>query len=354
MLSDEETREIFRVQAGWCAKLGSEFTAQVLLTVGEVLDRSTLCGRTVFDWPGNPQGTSDALALRLAGALHGLVRAGRLPELAKLYPPHPLPSKIVLTKALRRAIVEADEELCKWLAFAPQTNEVARSSLLYCGMGVIARETGLSLSIFELGASAGLNLLMDCFAYKFGNRELGYKGSGVYLSPLWHGPVPDIKEPHIIERAGCDLNPLNVADPAHRARLLAYIWPDQGERLARTEAAIEIARSVLPRIQSCDGADWVERTFPANVKSKTAQVLFHSIAFQYFPEVAQNRITAHMQKVGAEATPDAPVAWLSFEHFDSLGPTLTLRLWRGDKSDGETRVLAEANNAHVHKVKWLG
>jgi hypothetical protein len=162
------------------------------------------------------------------------------------------------------------------------------------------------------------------------------------------------------------LNPLAVTNPAHRARLLAYIWADQPERLARTEAAIEIALTSPPQLERADAADWVEAMIATPFKIGSAdvnpapgsafpvtRVLFHSIAYQYFPKDVKKRIAAHMEAVGAGATQQAPLAWLAFEQVEGSGPTLTLRLWRGDANDGETRVLAKANSAHVHSVEWL-
>lgn len=64
--------ETIREQAGWCAKLGSPFTARLLEAVGAMLDRSTRTGRTMLDWPGDPAPLADALALRLAGGLHAM------------------------------------------------------------------------------------------------------------------------------------------------------------------------------------------------------------------------------------------------------------------------------------------
>ncbi len=368
MYSEQEIREIFVEQAGWCNKLGSPFTAQLLMAIGEILDRSTRCGAMVFDWSGQPDAKGDALALRIAGALNGIVRAGRSPELAALYPPNPRPLPKKFHDVLVEAFQKFDNEICERLTFAPQTNEVARSAILYPGMGVIAQKSGLPLSLYELGSSAGLNLMMDKFSYQFDSRNIGEENSKVHLSPIWKGPLPKIKKMQVVNRNGCDLNPLNIADAEHRARLLAYVWPDQSDRLARTKAAIKIALTDPPKIKKSDAADWVEDVIrldgtpvggtPVGGTNGTTRVLFHSIAYQYFPEVARKRITDRMEMAGARATLNTPLAWLAFEQVATLGstlvPTLTLRFWKGDKNDGETKILAKANNAHVQEIEWFG
>jgi hypothetical protein len=347
-------RNSFTVQAHWCAKLGSPFTSKLLTGLSKSLDCSTATEKKILNWPGQADAMADALALRLAGALHGLVRVGRLPQLAQYYPPNPEPEADVLTLAAMEAIAEADVEICQWLTHAPQTNEVARSAILYPGMMVIAKETGLPLSIFELGSSAGLNLNLEKFSYRFANDEFGTPGSPLVLSPIWHGTKPNAKEPVIDARCGCDLNPHHVPNPDHRMRLLGYIWPDQTERLARVEAAVEIALDAPAHLDKADAADWVEKLITPSPENGTCRVLFHSIAYQYFPRDAKQRITAHMEAIGAAASPDTPLAWLAFEQLEDHGACLTLRLWRGAEGDGELRVLAKANNAHVQEVEWLG
>lgn len=341
-------RNSFAQQAVWCAKLGSMFTSRLVEGLGLELDRSTVVGQTVLDWAGPPDALGDAVALRLAGALHGLVRRGRLPRLAQMYPPSPLQNTETLTRAALDAIGETDAEIVEWLQFPPQTNEVARSAILYPGLMIVARETRLPLDLFEVGASAGLNLFPDKFCYRVRDMALGQSGSPVVLSPQWSGALPSGPEPEIAGRRGCDRAPLNVADAAHRERLVAYVWPDQPDRIARVEAAIEIARAWPPMIDAADAADWVEDGICENAEAGSARVLFHSIAYQYFPDDTKNRIASRMDAAGQAATPETPLAWLAFEQFQRAGPRLTLRLWPG----GDERVLAVAD-AHGRKIEWL-
>ena len=90
----ETVREGFREQARWCERLGSRFTARLCAVLAETLDPATRLGARLLAWPGDPM--TDALALRLCGGLHALVRAGDAPSLASLYPPTPLPSEDAL------------------------------------------------------------------------------------------------------------------------------------------------------------------------------------------------------------------------------------------------------------------
>ena len=86
-----------------------------------------------------------------------MVRRGRLPALARLYPPHPAPPGEVLWQEVAAALGDAGDELEPWLDRPPQTNEVARAAALMAGLLVVTARTGLPLALYELGASAGLN-----------------------------------------------------------------------------------------------------------------------------------------------------------------------------------------------------
>ncbi|NNE22730.1 MAG: DUF2332 family protein, partial [Rhizobiales bacterium] len=266
-------RHSFAQQAEWCAKLGSMFTSRLVEGLGQQLDRNTATGQKVLNWPGPPDALGDAVALRLAGGLHGLARRGRLPGLAQLYPPNPLPQTQILTRAALDAIGEADAEIVEWLEFPPQTNEVARSAILYPGLMRVAHETGLPLSLFEVGASAGLNLFPDKFLYRMSDMVFGQPGSPVILLPQWSGALPVGPQPEIVSRRGCDRAPLSVADAAHRERLVAYVWPDQPDRIARVEGAIEIARPSPPRIDAADAADWVDAVIGGDAETGAVRVL---------------------------------------------------------------------------------
>ncbi len=342
-MGDENAiKAAFRQQSEWCAKLGSPFTCLLMSVLADHLDDSTQTGRTILTWGDRADAMADAVPLRLAGALHGAVRAGRLPEFAKCYPPHPLPSAAVLAEAVKSALSAADDDLVQWLQYAPQTNETARSAVLYPGLMVIARKTGLPLHLFELGASAGLNLISDRYSYMLGGQEAGTTGSPLKLAPEWQGSPPPGATVDILQRSGCDRAPLDVHNPDHCERLVAYVWPDQPQRLARVQSAIALAQRERVKLDQADAASWVEDKISVSPVAGVTRVLFHSIAWQYFGTAEQARITQHMEDAGSNATAEAPLAWLAFEQAPEAGPRLCLRLW----PTGDEQVLAAAD-AHV-------
>ena len=349
-MSEASVRRAFLEQAQWCETLGSPFTSLLCTALGERLDRRTRVGRAVLDWPGEtPNATGDVLPLRLAGGLHALVRRGLVPALRALYPPNAMPAPEQLWQALADALAQHEKALLPWLANAPQTNEVARAGPLFAGLLTIADRTRLPLALFEIGASAGLNLNLDRFGYRFAKASRGDPASALVLSPAWQGPPPPAAAVRIIRRAGNDIAPIDASSSQGREKLIAYVWADQFERIARLEAALAIANTHRPLVEAGDAADFVDRHFGAPPVAGEARVLMHSIAFQYLPAASQARAAQRMQDAGGAATADAPVAWLRFEVDPAIGAVaLRLTLW----PDGREQVLA-TGDPHGRGVRWL-
>ena len=315
--------------------------------LGERLDQGSEVGWRVLGWRGDPGGWADGLPLRLCGGLHALVRSGLAPELAELYPPRPVPTDAALWSALEHAFAAEEAFILPWLNSPPQTNEVGRAGALMSGLLVVAAEFGLPLLLFELGASAGLNLILDRYGYRLGGVSAGDAGSPLQLAPQWQGPPPPGAAVRVAGRQGVDLHPLDVTCDGER--LLAYVWPDQQERLHRLEKALAIAVADPPRIDTGEVADWVEAQFEAAPAPGLARVVMHSVAFQYFPEASQRRISDRIEQAGALAGADAPVAWLRFEKEPGDRETsLRLRLWPG----GGDRLLASCQ-PHGATIHWL-
>lgn len=341
--------DAFAAQAGFCRQTAAPFTGAMVAAAAAAIDDSSAMGRRLIAWPGEPH--ADALMMRVTGAFHALVRAGRAPALASLYPPAPLPEPGVLVAAVCAVLADpaSDAFLAAWLDSPPQTNEVARSGVLMPGLMAIADACRLPLRLFELGTSAGLNLCLDRFGYRLGDVVAGDPSSPVQLAPGWRGPPPPVADVVIASRAGIDINPLDIRDTATRERLLAFVWPDQPERLARAEAAIALVAADPPPLRRGDAADFAETVAP---QPGSVGVVFHSIAFQYFPPATKQRIAAHLAAAGAEASAQAPLAWLRYE-MDVADvaalPTLRLTLWRGGAP--EERLLARAH-PHGTFVQW--
>lgn len=341
---EERIREAFKTQAQFCRASGSPLTADILDALIAVLDRSTRTGAAILDWPGDPM--ADALKLRIAGGLNALARSGLDPELAALY----VARSGDFEGVLRRVVAEHNEWLLPWLDGPPQTNEVARAGALWPGIMAVAARFGPDVELIELGPSAGLNMNMDRFGYDLGGAIAGDSGSGVRIKPQWSGPAPVVAPVNIVSRVGIDRNPLDVSRPEVADRLLAYVWPDQQERVARAEAAIALAQRYPPPIESGDAAEWLEKKLAEPQAEGVARIVYHSIVLQYLPPEGRARVREALRAAGARATGKRPLAWLSME-FSAESATAEIRLtgW----PDAEPRKLGDTH-PHGAFIQWNG
>lgn len=352
-MAEADVRAAFAKQAAICAASGAPFVGRLCGLIGERLDRSGEIGRRVLDWPGNPSHEGDALPLRLAGGLHDLARSGRSPALTAIYPPNGAPDDEAVWSVVAGELGAHAAQLAPWLDGPPQTNEIGRSSGLMAGLLVLADRFGLPFSLYELGASAGLNSLLDRYGFRLGTTLAGDAASAVQLAPEWKGASPPPVQVRVVARCGVDMRPLDVLDPLTRRRLGAYVWADQQDRLNRLNAALDLAATYPAPIDQGDAADWLEAHLAIEPEPGVCRVVMHSIAFQYFAVEAQDRIRRHMDQVGSAATPEAPLAWLTFEAegdgFERW-PVLRLRTWPGDT---EAMYLARGH-PHGAWYEWRG
>lgn len=328
--------QAFHQQAEACAALGSPLMERLMTGLADRLEPGDPVADRVLGWQGDPSAKADSVPLRLAGGLHALVLTGQDPTLAAAYA-----SGIDPTPEALAALTRHPAFLLDWLTSPPQTNEVRRSAPLIVAAHWLTQRFGLPLILSELGASAGLNLLWDHYALRIGDQTFGPPVPALTLTPDWIGPLPPHASPTILGRRGTDLNPLDPVTDS--LRLLAYIWPDQPERLARTRAALDLAARARPQIDRADAADWLE-TRLATPTPDALHLVFHTVAWQYFPPATQSRALAAM----AAASRHAPIARLSMEaDGTSPGAALTLTLWPG----GETIPLGRAD-FHGRWVDW--
>lgn len=184
-----------------------------------------------------------------------------------------------------------------------QTNEVGR-----CAVLLPALPPG-PLALVEVGASAGLCLLLDRFHYDLGPTAIGDATSPVRLRCAMTGPVPlPATMPHVVWRRGLDLHPVDVHDPEAVRWLLACVWSDHPERRRRLEGAIELARSAPPLVTAGDLVDDLPALL-AEAPLDAQLVVFHSAVLTY---VSPDRRQAFAGRL-AEASRQRDVVWLSNE-----------------------------------------
>ena len=160
---------------------------------------------------------------------------------------------------------------------ATQTNEAGRCAVL---LPVLAR-LPQPLALLEVGASAGLCLYPDRYAYRYGDGVVG-SGSPVLECTATGLPSP-MTVPQVVWRAGLDLNPLNVTDPGDLAWLEALVWPEQGNRRDRLRKAAAVAAADPPLLVRGDLVDDLAG-LASRAPADATLVVFHTAVLYQVPE----------------------------------------------------------------------
>jgi hypothetical protein len=341
--------ETIETQRLGCELAGSPLSAAVLEVVATDVADGGPFAELLAPVANAPFG--DAVLLRLLAGLHRSVLEGRSPDLAVHYPSVggrvATQGRGALAAAVRRAATDQAASLADDLTRNVQTNEVGRSAALLGGHLEVAR-LGLPLRVLEIGASAGLNLLFDRYRYVAGGAAFGPASSPLAFVDPWVGAAPDLEVPvEVAERRGCDVAPIDLRTTEGRTRLRSFVWGDMVERLARLDAALEIAAVEPPAVDAAAAGPWLAEQLGAE-RPGVATVVTHSIVLQYLGADERRSVVATIEAAGARASADAPVAWLRLEPGGDQAE-LRLTTWPG----GEVRTLA-SSAYHGPPVAWRG
>ena len=234
------------------------------------------------------------------------------------------------------------------LARSTQTNEPGRCAVL---LPVLAR-LPQPLALLEMGASAGLCLLPDFYAYDYGRARLRPASDDGYDAPVfpWRAndatPLPE-RMPRIVWRWGLDLNPLNVFDPEETAWLQTLVWPGQESRAERLRAAIHIARRHPPGVEK---GDLLHEQIPVVTPPprNATLVIFHSAVLVYVAPRDRVRFVENVRKSGA--------VWISNES-PGVFPEIAARL---DAPPPPDRFILAVNGepvaftgGHGQSIDWI-
>jgi hypothetical protein len=222
-----------------------------------------------------------------------------------------------------------DFTVASWAAIEPeiraratQTNEAGRCAVLMPVLATLPQP----LALLEVGASAGLCLYPDRYGYRYGDLPVG-SGEPILECALT-GVAPPDEPPEVVWRAGLDLNPLDVTDPADSAWLDSLIWPEHAHRRARLRAAAAVAAADPPLLVRGDLVDDLP-ALAAQAPAAATLVVFHtSVLYQVPPDrraafvdvvrdLPGHWIANESQRVlGHEGLPDPP--WDSAVHLLTL------------------------------------
>lgn len=123
-----------------------------------------------------------------------------------------------------------------------QTNEVRRCAYLYQIFSLIYSKVEKTLSLIEIGTSAGLQLLWDKYSYSYGTNEIyGNHNSNVHITSEIKGEntpssLPK-SPPPVTPIIGLNLHINDLKNDEDYLWLKSLIWPEHKERLELFESA---------------------------------------------------------------------------------------------------------------------
>lgn len=236
----------------------------------------------------------------------------------------------------RRFVLEHEPEVSTIGATRyTQTNESRRTTALLPGIWSGPHDR---FHLVDVGASAGLNLALDRYRYRWGDVEWG--DSPLLLEAESLGADPRPRAIEIGRRIGLDVNPLDPSDPDDRAWLEALVWPEAADRLRRLRTALEIAAGTDMEMVAGDATESLPGVL-ASLPADDPVVVMDSFTLnQFSPEQRQS-----LEGAVAVARGERPVLRVSFGLTSDRTDAAALSV---DDGDG----WREVGVAH-HHGRWL-
>jgi hypothetical protein len=272
------------------------------------------------------------------GAVQYLLMEGEDPGLARHYRSivkDPLPSGGVGPK-FRSFVLAHEEEIVQMgNTRYTQTNECRRCVAL---LPMVMMAKFRSFHLIDVGTSAGLNLGLDRYGYRYNDEE--QRPGRPMLEAESRGRAPIFADIEVLRRTGLDLNPLDPADDSATRWLDALIWPEHVDRRARLRSALEMISGLdiemIPgnAVETLPGAlDGLPAGEPAVVMS--------SYTLNQFDAADRDRLAS----IVATARTARPVHRVSMESLDKADDWAQLVV---DDGSGATVV----GQAHPHG-EWI-
>ena len=217
----------------------------------------------------------------------------------------------------------AEEIVAECTRRSLQTNEPLRLAAL---LPVLSEIDG-PIALLEIGASAGLCLYPDRYSYRFIGDEGELRASldpdsgtsTVVLESRVTGPLPPLRMPEVVWRAGIDLAPLDAAVERDRQWLRGLVWPGESGREERIDAALEIVATDPPVLVRGDASEQIDALAAAAPPDATLVVTTPGVLV-HIPRAERNALVARLSRL--------PARWITID------PPRLLDVWEPPVDDG--------------------
>ena len=238
-----------------------------------------------------------------------------------------------------------------------QTNVVRRCTCLLPAFSMVQAESERPLALIDIGASAGLNLNVDRYHYRYtrgGLQETSWGSEQARVSLeaelRGSGSLPPLADDLAIQfRGGIDLNPIDLSDESELRWLQALIWPEHVERHQRLiDGAAELRHSPID-LRSGDAAELLPQMI-ADAPEDAALTAYSTVAIYQIPAAGRQQILETL----AETSRNRPVWLVTLEHLlddidDVQFPSLAITRFRDGAS---SRQLLARSSPHGWWIEW--
>ena len=222
-----------------------------------------------------------------------------------------------------------------------QTNEPLRLAPL---LPVLSEIDG-PIALLEVGASAGLCLYPDRYSYRFVGTDGTVRASldptdgpsPVVLQSRVDGPLPAMRMPDVVWRAGIDLAPLDARDDRDRRWLQGLVWPGEEGREQRVRAALDVVASDPPRLVPGDALERID-ALAAEAPRDATLVITTPGVLVHIPRESRTALIEHIRGLDARWVTIDPPSLL-----DVWQPPVAAEAWPGFvvALDGDVRAAAD-------------
>ena len=343
-----------RSAAQYCQDNGSPLYAHLLRVAADDIEANGPCRAVVQGYRTHGGVPPAANTRALMAAVHRIVLEQSGTALEPFYPS--VGGSVDMAKvgpAFLEVVSQHRDRVRELMNRPVQTNEVTRSRALVGGFLLAAERTQLPLHILELGSSGGLNLRWDHYYYEVDGATWGDPRSPVHLvGGFIAGRPPFHLQARVVERRGCDLEPLDASSREGQLVLLSQVWPDQIERVELLKGAFKVAERVEAPIDGSDALSWVTEQLRTQ-RPGVCTVVFDTGLKEYLPPSVHDGIERTIADAGSRATAESPVARLHVRPADGVKGVdgeLELIVWPGERK----QTLAQNADPYAREVHWVG
>ncbi|WP_332645323.1 DUF2332 domain-containing protein [Lysinibacillus sp. 54212] len=281
------------------------------------------------------------------GAMHYLVCKSTDPITA-YYPsctenPYPVEDSFPAFKAF--ALEHKQQLLALFQTRLVQTNEVNRCSFLYPLFFEIAKKRNRSLTLIEIGTSAGLLLTPDLYNYRIKNGEetilIEREKNAPSLCSVNKGePLPVMEGEFLMDRRiGIDLNVIDLEKSDDVEWMIALIWPEHHVRRERFKKAATVATTTEKELYQGDLLEILPNVF-STLSRNTEIIVFHTHVANQFSE----KLKVQFEQLLLELSKDQPFYHIYNNmydenlHQDFLGNGISIQEKNMPRGDGHGNV----------------